>query len=51
MQVKKKVQFEGYEVLDRDVKPLGNSAYVQAPKDWMNKKVSLVLLEPKDEKE
>ena len=49
--MKKKYHFEGYEQLDREVKPLGNSAYVQAPLSWMKKKVSLVLLEPKDEKE
>ncbi len=50
MQVKKKIHFEdcveGYEVIDRVVKPLGNSAYAQAPKSWAGKKVSLVLLEP-----
>jgi len=46
MPVKKNISLEGYEVIDRVVKPLGNSAYAQAPKSWAGKKVSLVLLEP-----
>jgi putative transposon-encoded protein len=49
MPVKKNINFEGYEVIDRVVKPLGNSAYAQAPKSWAGKKVSVVLLEPVDE--
>lgn len=43
---KKNISFEGYEVIDRVVKPLGNSAYAQAPKSWAGKKVAVVLLEP-----
>jgi putative transposon-encoded protein len=49
MMVKKRIQLEGYEVAEKVVKPIGNSAYAAAPKRWIGKKVALVLLEPTED--
>ena len=49
MRVKKRIQLEGYEVIERITKPIGNSAYAPVPKNWLNKRVALVLLEPNGE--
>ncbi len=51
MSVRKKIVIEGYEVIERVTKPIGNSAYVPVPKKWLNKRVALVLLEPKGKEE
>lgn len=46
MRVKKRVEMEGYEVIERVTKPLGNSAYAQVPKNWEGKRVAIILLDP-----
>jgi putative transposon-encoded protein len=51
MSVRKKIELEGYEVIERVAKPIGNSAYAPVPKNWLNKRVALVLLEPNADEE
>jgi putative transposon-encoded protein len=51
MSVRKKIELEGYEVIERVTKPIGNSAYAPVPKNWLNKRVALVLLEPNTDEE
>jgi putative transposon-encoded protein len=51
MSVRKKIELEGYEVIERVTKPIGNSAYAPVPKNWLNKRVALVLLEPNADEE
>lgn len=48
--VKKRIEMEGYEVIERQAKPLSNSAYAQVPKSWVGKKVAVILLEPVEDK-
>ncbi|MHA2219628.1 MAG: DUF2080 family transposase-associated protein [Candidatus Hodarchaeales archaeon] len=40
-----KVEVEAYQVLDKLVKPFGNTSHVLLPKGWMGKKVKILLLE------
>lgn len=35
-----------YEVIEKTVKPGGNSGRVYVPKSWINKRVKVLLLEP-----
>ena len=42
----KRIELEGYEVIERVVKPLGNSAYAPVPKNWIDRRVAVVLLDP-----
>lgn len=35
-------EIEGYEVLDRDVRPVGNGAHVLVPKRWIGADVKVV---------
>lgn len=37
---------DGYEVIERVTKPIGNSAYASVPKAWEGKRVAIVLLDP-----
>jgi putative transposon-encoded protein len=46
---KKTITLEGYEVKDNVVKSFTNSGYIPAPKKWVGKRVSVVLLEPVDD--
>ena len=45
------VKVRGYQIIEKPVKPSGNSGRVYVPKNWIGKKVKIVLLEPaiKDE--
>ncbi len=43
---KMKIEVEGFEVTEKLVKEAGNSGRVYVPKDWINKRVKIVLLEP-----
>ena len=45
---KMKIEVEGFEVTEKLVKEAGNSGRVYVPKDWINKRVKIVLLEPVD---
>jgi putative transposon-encoded protein len=40
------IEVEGFEVTEKQVKEVGNSGKVYVPKDWINKQVKIVLLEP-----
>lgn len=46
MSEKMKIEVEGYEALEKTVKESGNSGRVYAPKEWIGKRVKLILLEP-----
>ena len=46
---KMEVHTEAYQVLDKSVKPMGNSGGVHLPKNWIGKKVKVLLLEDEDE--
>jgi putative transposon-encoded protein len=35
-----------YEVIERSVKPMGNSGGVYLPKDWIGKNVKILLIDP-----
>ena len=50
MRVKKKIEMDGYEVIERVTKPIGNSAYAAVPKNWEGKRVAIILLEPNGER-
>lgn len=43
---KMKIEVEGFEVIEKLVKEAGNSGRVYVPKDWIDKRVKIVLLEP-----
>jgi putative transposon-encoded protein len=46
MSEKMRIEVEGYEALEKEVKESGNSGRVYAPHEWVGKKVKLILLEP-----
>ncbi len=50
MRVKKRIEMDGYEVVERTTKPIGNSAYASVPKSWEGRRVAVILLEPNGEK-
>lgn len=41
-----KYEVDGYEAIEKTVAESGNSGRVYAPKEWIGKKVKLILLEP-----
>ncbi|MDD5142222.1 DUF2080 family transposase-associated protein [Methanoregula sp.] len=41
-----KAEVSGYEIIEKTVKPSGNSGRVYVPVDWVGKKVKIVFLEP-----
>jgi putative transposon-encoded protein len=43
-----KAEVSGYEIIEKIVKPSGNSGRVYVPVDWVGKKVKIVLLDPVD---
>ena len=45
--IPKHFSFDGYESIDRIVKPHATSAHVGVPKDWIGCRVAIVLLEDK----
>jgi len=40
------VRAKAFEAIDRVVKPSGNSGRIYLPKNWVGKKVKVLLLEP-----
>jgi putative transposon-encoded protein len=40
------VELEAYQVIEKGVKSSGNSGRVYVPKEWIGKKVKVLLLEP-----
>ena len=51
MQQKMEVTITAYEVIEKIVKESGNSGRVYVPKDWVGKKVKIMLLEPSTDSE
>lgn len=41
-----RVEVEGYEAIEKIVKPGGNSGRVYVPIDWLNCRVKVIRLEP-----
>jgi len=46
-----KVTLDAYQVIEKVVKSGGNSGRVYVPREWIGKKVKIVLVEPTDDKE
>ena len=44
-----KVEVEGYQVLEKKVRYGGTSGRIYLPKEWVGKRVKIILLEPTDE--
>ena len=40
------VTTKAYQVIDRPVKPMGNSGGIYLPKEWIGKQVKVLLIEP-----
>lgn len=40
------IKINAYQIIEKTVKPSGNSGRVYVPVDWVDKKVKVVLLEP-----
>lgn len=45
------IKVQGYQIIEKIVKSSGNSGRLYVPKDWVGKKVKVVLLEPTNEEE
>ncbi|OPY52078.1 MAG: hypothetical protein A4E48_01256 [Methanosaeta sp. PtaU1.Bin060] len=43
-----KIELDAYQVIEKVVKPGGNSGRVYVPLEWLDKKVKIVLVEPLD---
>jgi putative transposon-encoded protein len=43
------IQVQGYQVLEKKVKDAGTTGRIYLPKEWINKQVKIVLLEPATE--
>ncbi|PKL69604.1 MAG: hypothetical protein CVV30_08615 [Methanomicrobiales archaeon HGW-Methanomicrobiales-1] len=41
-----KAEVSGYEIIEKMVRPSGNSGRVYVPANWIGKKVKIVLLDP-----
>lgn len=46
-----RVTEEAYEVIEKTVKPQGNSGRVYLPPSWIGKRVKIILIEPITPKE
>lgn len=42
------VTITAYQVIEKKVKPSGNSGRVYVPKEWVSRRVKVLLLEPTD---
>jgi putative transposon-encoded protein len=40
------VKAKAFQVIEKTVKPSGNSGRIYVPKEWVGKKVKVLLLEP-----
>ena len=45
------VHTEAYQVIDKNVKSIGNSGGILVPKKWVGRRVKVLLLEEVDEEE
>jgi len=43
-----KLTLNAYQVIEKVVKPGGNSGRVYVPREWIDKRVKIVLMEPLD---
>jgi putative transposon-encoded protein len=43
------IKINAYQIIEKTVKPSGNSGRIYAPIDWVGKKVKIILLEPLEE--
>lgn len=41
-----KVEIQGYQILEKKVKASGTSGRVYVPKEWVGKRVKVILIEP-----
>jgi len=41
-----KITLDAYQVIEKVVKPGGNSGRVYVPNEWINKRVKIILMEP-----
>jgi putative transposon-encoded protein len=41
-----RVELDAYQVIEKEVKSSGNSGRVYVPKDWIGKRVKVLLLDP-----
>lgn len=41
-----KIELEAYQVIEKEVKSSGNSGRVYVPKEWVGKRVKIILIEP-----
>jgi putative transposon-encoded protein len=46
MHVSMKVELEAYQVIEKEVKSSGNSGRVYVPKEWVGKRVKVLLIDP-----
>ncbi len=46
-----KITLDAYQVIEKVVKPGGNSGRVYVPKEWVDKRVKIILMEPTKAKE
>jgi len=44
------IKLRGYEVIEKIVKPSGDSGRIYVPKSWVGKRVKIILLEPPEDK-
>jgi putative transposon-encoded protein len=43
-----KITLDAYQVIEKVVKAGGNSGRVYVPREWVNKRVKIILMEPAD---
>jgi len=42
------IHTKAYQAIDKEVKPIGNSGGIYLPKEWIGKKVKVLLIESLD---
>lgn len=46
MNERMEIKVQAYQVIEKTVKAAGNSGRIYIPKDWVGKRVKILLLEP-----
>jgi len=46
-----KIEVQGYQILEKKVKASGSSGRVYVPREWVGRRVKVILLEPAIEEE
>lgn len=44
-----RIELEAYQVIEKEVRSSGNSGRVYVPKEWIGKRVKILLIDPLDE--